>query len=58
MQSPQSDLTPWTLTLIIGVSVKQKSLDLYGEAGVLQVMNFRLTRFLCVAFGMREKITY
>ena len=49
----------WKRANIIGVSVKQKSLDLYGEAGVLLVMNFRLTRFLCMTFYvMMEKITY
>ena len=48
----------WKRANIIGVSVKQKSLDLYGEAGVLQVMNFRVTRFLCVAFGLYYTYTY
>ena len=43
----------WKKANIIGVSVKQKSLDLYGEAGVLQVMNFRLTRFLFFTFSLR-----
>ena len=44
----------WKRANIIGFSVKQISLDLYGEAGVLYVMNFHLTQFFCVAFGMWE----
>ena len=48
----------WKRANIIGVSVKNKSLDLHGEAGLLQVMNFRLTRFLCLTFGLKQTITY
>ena len=41
----------WKSARIIGISVKWKSLEIYGEAGVLHVMNFRLMRLLCFSCG-------
>ena len=41
----------WKRARIIGMSVKWKSLELYGEAGVLQVMNVRFMRVLCFSGG-------
>ena len=50
----------WKRARIIGISVKWKSLELYGEAGVLYVMNFRLMQLLCCYVeyvSMRERIS-
>ena len=41
----------WKRARIIGISVKWKSLEIYGEAGMLHVMNFRLMRLLCFSCG-------
>ena len=41
----------WKRARILGISVKWKSLEIYGEAGVLHVMNFRLMRLLCFSCG-------
>ena len=41
----------WKRARIIGMSVKWKSLELYGEAGVLHVMNVRFMRLLCFEGG-------
>ena len=41
----------WKRARIIGMSVKWKSLELYGEAGVLQVMNVRFMGLLCFSGG-------
>ena len=41
----------WKRARFIGMSVKWKSLELYGEAGVLQVMNVRFMGLLCFSGG-------
>ena len=48
----------WKRARIIGMSVKWKSLELYGEAGVLQVMNVRFMGLLCFSGGYFFYIKY